>query len=111
MHAYSPRPYTPAAEWEQQLPEEVKQDRLKRIKRLGADHAMYRSQRFVGRTEPVLVEGVNPKDPNQVYGRLPHSRLVYFPGKIEELRGEIVDVSITEARPYYLFGEMTRKSE
>lgn len=105
-HAYSPRPNTPAGLWSTQLPEHVKQDRLQRIKRLSAEHALARSLRFVGRTDTVLVEDVNPKNPTQVFGRNPHSRLVFFTGKIEELRGQIVPVTVTEAKPYYLFGEL-----
>lgn len=40
--AYSPRPNTPAAQWPQQLPDEVKRDRLHRINRVVLDHALKR---------------------------------------------------------------------
>eukprot|EP00595_Chromulina_sp_UTEXLB2642_P002048 CAMPEP_0196763902 /NCGR_PEP_ID=MMETSP1095-20130614/4978_1 /TAXON_ID=96789 ORGANISM="Chromulina nebulosa, Strain UTEXLB2642" /NCGR_SAMPLE_ID=MMETSP1095 /ASSEMBLY_ACC=CAM_ASM_000446 /LENGTH=432 /DNA_ID=CAMNT_0042118123 /DNA_START=165 /DNA_END=1463 /DNA_ORIENTATION=+ len=102
--AYSPRPNTPAAEWSNQLSEEVKQDRLQRIKRLSGIHALERSERFVGRIQEVLVEDVNIKNPSQVYGRNPHSRIVFFDGSINELKGKIVPVEITAARPYGLNG-------
>ncbi len=104
--AYSPRPNTPAADWGEQLSEEVKQDRLQRINRLGTQHALERSERFVGRNMEVLVEDVNVKNPELVYGRIPHSRLTYFKGNIRELRGKIVTVRITEAMPYHLIGEL-----
>lgn len=106
--AYSPRPNTPAAAWDNdvniQVPEPVKQARLHRINTLGAIHAMERSSRFVGRIQEVLVEDVSSKDPRQVYGRNPHSRLVYFAGSLGELQGRIALVEITEARAYSLQG-------
>lgn len=104
--AYSPRPNTPAAEWENQLSEEVKQDRLQRIIRLGAEHALERSMRFVGRVQEILVEDINPKNPQQLVGRNPHSRLVYFDGNYADLKGKIVPVLIKEARAFSLSGEI-----
>ena len=104
--AYSPRPNTPAALWENQIPEDIKQDRLQRINRLGAEHALERSLRFVNRIESVLVEDVNIKNPKQVYGRIPHGRLVYFDGNLQELKGKIIKVKITEAKPYSLVGSI-----
>eukprot|EP00596_Hydrurales_sp_CCMP1899_P003871 CAMPEP_0119044434 /NCGR_PEP_ID=MMETSP1177-20130426/31420_1 /TAXON_ID=2985 /ORGANISM="Ochromonas sp, Strain CCMP1899" /LENGTH=454 /DNA_ID=CAMNT_0007014527 /DNA_START=628 /DNA_END=1992 /DNA_ORIENTATION=- len=104
--AYSPRPNTPAAEWGNQLPEDVKQDRLQRINRLGVQHAMERSLRFVGRIQEILVEEINVKNPLQLVGRNEHSRLVYFDGNYNELKGKIVPVLITEARAYSLTGEV-----
>ena len=104
--AYSPRPNTPAADWEQQISEEVKQRRLQQINRLANVHALERSLRFVGRVQSVLVEDINIKNPLQVYGRNPHSRLVYFEGNIKELKGKIVPVKIVEARSYSLTGEI-----
>jgi len=109
--AYSPRPNTPAAIWENQIPEDVKQDRLQRINRLGAEHALERSTRFVGRIEEVLVEDVNIKNPRQVYGRIPHGRLIYFDGSLQELKGKIVKVLVTEAKAYSLLGEIVDKND
>ena len=54
--AYSPRPNTPAATWEDQIPEDVKQDRLQRINAIVKQHARERRARMVGRTVEVLVE-------------------------------------------------------
>jgi len=104
--AYSPRPNTPAAAWENQLAESVKADRLQRINRLQLEHALKRSKRYVGRIEQVLVEERNIKRPEQVLGRTPTNRMVYFDGDIDQLRGEIVQVKITEARPHSLTGEV-----
>jgi tRNA-2-methylthio-N6-dimethylallyladenosine synthase len=102
--AYSPRPGTPAAIWDNQLSEQVKSDRLQRLNHLVATKAAERSQRYLGRIEEILVEDVNPKDASQVMGRTRGNRLTFFTGNLEELRGKFVKVKITEVRPFSLTG-------
>lgn len=104
--AYSPRPNTPAATWPNQIPEEVKNDRLQRLNRLVAQKAAERSQRYLGRVEEILVEDVNPKDATQVMGRTRTNRLTFFKGDLKQLKGKIVPVRITEARAFSLTGEV-----
>jgi tRNA-2-methylthio-N6-dimethylallyladenosine synthase len=103
--AYSPRPGTPAAQWNNQLPDEVKADRLQRLNHLVAIKAAARSQRYAGRIEEVLVEDQNPKDPSQVMGRTRGNRLTFFTGNLEELKGQIVPIQVTEVRAFSLTGE------
>jgi tRNA-2-methylthio-N6-dimethylallyladenosine synthase len=103
--AYSPRPGTPAALWDNQLSEEVKSDRLQRLNHLVSTKAAERSLRYAGRIEEVLVEEVNPKDPTQVMGRTSGNRLTFFQGDIEQLKGKLVQVKITEVRAFSLTGE------
>jgi len=103
--AYSPRPGTPAAQWEEQLSEEIKSDRLQRLNRLVAVKAAERSQRYLGRIEEVLVEDQNPKDTTQVMGRTRGNRLTFFTGDLQELKGQLVKVKITQTRAFSLTGE------
>ncbi|MDP8965147.1 MAG: tRNA (N6-isopentenyl adenosine(37)-C2)-methylthiotransferase MiaB [Cyanobacteriota bacterium] len=103
--AYSPRPGTPAAVWDNQLSEEVKSDRLQRLNHLVSTKAAQASQRYFGRLEEVLVEDQNPKDPTQVMGRTRGNRLTFFTGDIKELKGKLVQVKITEVRAFSLTGE------
>lgn len=103
--AYSPRPGTPAALWDNQLSEAVKSDRLQRLNHLVGQTAAARSQRYAGRIEDVLIEDQNPKDPTQVMGRTRGNRLTFVDGDIETLRGQIIPVKITEIRPFSLTGE------
>ncbi|MBD2089776.1 tRNA (N6-isopentenyl adenosine(37)-C2)-methylthiotransferase MiaB [Microcoleus sp. FACHB-1515] len=103
--AYSPRPNTPAAIWDNQLSEDVKRDRLQRLNHLVSVSAADRSQRYQGRIEEVLVEGQNPKDPTQVMGRTRGNRLTFFTGDFATLKGELVKVRITTVRPFSLTGE------
>lgn len=104
--AYSPRPGTPAALRSDPVSEEVKADRLQRLNRLVGVKAEERSQRYLGRSEEVLVEDLNPKNPAQVMGRTRGNRLTFLDGNIDELKGKLVKVKITEVRPFSLTGNM-----
>jgi tRNA-2-methylthio-N6-dimethylallyladenosine synthase len=103
--AYSPRPGTPAALWDNQLSEDFKSDRLQRLNHLVAAKAAERSQRYDGRIEEVLVEDRNPKDPSQVMGRTQGNRLTFFTGDINQLKGRLIKVKISAVRAFSLTGE------
>lgn len=105
--AYSPRPNTEAALWEDQIDESVKADRLQRVQQLAVKHGLERSERYLGRTVEVLVEDANPRNPSQVMGRTRQGRQVYFDGDLKQLLGELVNVTITEARTWSLMGELS----
>eukprot|EP00903_Cladosiphon_okamuranus_P014407 g13375.t1 len=102
--SYSPRPNTEAALWDNQIPEDVKADRLQRVMRLGCTHAQERSERYMGRVEEVLVEERNPKNAAQVMGRTRQNRPVFLDGDITKLRGRLIKTKITECRPWSLTG-------
>ncbi|MBD2578606.1 tRNA (N6-isopentenyl adenosine(37)-C2)-methylthiotransferase MiaB [Oscillatoria sp. FACHB-1406] len=102
--AYSPRPGTPAALWDNQLSEEEKSDRLQRLNHLVSIKAAERSLRYLGRIEEVLIEDQNPKNSAQVMGRTRGNRLTFCNGKIEELKGKLVRVEITDVRAFSLTG-------
>jgi len=106
--AYSPRPNTPAADWPDQLPETVKVDRLQELNALVERMARERSARYAGRLEQILVEGTNPKDPDQVMGRTRTNRLTFFPaarqGGSRWQPGDLVDVRIETVRAFSLSG-------
>eukprot|EP00977_Amphora_coffeiformis_P013860 scaffold3763_cov165-Amphora_coffeaeformis.AAC.11 len=105
--AYSPRPNTEAALWEDQVSDDVKADRLQRVQQLATKHGLERSQRYLNRIVEVLVEDSNPRNPTQqVMGRTRQGRQVYFDGNLSELKGEFVRVKITEARTWSLAGEL-----
>ncbi|CDN13710.1 tRNA-i(6)A37 methylthiotransferase [Richelia intracellularis] len=109
--AYSPRPGTPASVWDEQLSEEVKSERLQRLNHLVAIKAAERSQRYMGRIEEVLVEDQNSKDKTQVMGRTRGNRLTFFTGDINQLKGELLKVKITEVRAFSLTSEAVGVSQ
>lgn len=103
--AYSPRPNTEAASFPDQVPEDVKKERLHRVQDLATRHGLERSQRYLNRIVEVLVEDKNPRNAGQVMGRTRQGRQVYFDGDIQALQGEYVQVKITEAGTWSLIGE------
>lgn len=103
--AYSPRPNTPAATWENQVAEPVKADRLARLNLIATEVAMERSKRYLGRTEEILVESVNPKDSSQVMGRTRTNKICRLDGAISDLENKLVVVTIVGVTPYSLVGE------
>ncbi len=106
--AYSPRPNTPAADWPGQLSEDVKVERLQEINALVERIARERSARYASRIEEILVEGINPKDPQQVMGRTRTNRLTFFPAAKADggawEAGDLVAVRIEAVRPFSLSG-------
>jgi tRNA-2-methylthio-N6-dimethylallyladenosine synthase len=108
--AYSPRPNTPAADWPDQLSEAVKVQRLQELNALVERKARERSERYAGRTEEILVEGANPRDPQQAMGRTRGNRLTFFPachGDGSPVQpGELVRVRIEEVRAFSLSGRL-----
>jgi tRNA-2-methylthio-N6-dimethylallyladenosine synthase len=104
--AYSPRPNTPAAVFEEQIPDQIKQERLQCINKLNLEHAAQRRARLLGQTVQVLIEERNVKVPAQVMGRTRHGYIVYCHGDIDELRGKTVQVKIETTDTYYLSGNM-----
>jgi tRNA-2-methylthio-N6-dimethylallyladenosine synthase len=107
--AYSPRPNTPAAVWENQVDDEIKQDRLQRINVINKEHAKQRRSRMIDRVVDVLVEERNIQIPSQVMGRTRHGYIVYFEGEISELRGEVVPVKIHRTETYFLTGSIIKE--
>ncbi len=104
--AYSPRPGTPAALWDNQIEESVKSDRLQRLNHLVSQTAAERSQRLLNTIQEILVEALNPKNPTQVMGRTRGNHLTFFAGDINLLKAQTVKVKITETRPFSLTGVM-----
>ena len=69
------------------------------------------SARYAGRLEQILVEGTNPKAPDQVMGRTRTNRLTFFPGQRPEggswSPGDLVTVRIEEVRAFSLSGSLS----
>jgi tRNA-2-methylthio-N6-dimethylallyladenosine synthase len=96
--AYSPRPHTPAANWEPQVPEEEKYERLRYLNSVVADVSHRRNKRYLGKTVEVLVEGRSERNPERLTGRTRTNKIVNFEGP-ESFIGELVDVNVHAANP------------
>lgn len=101
---YSPRPNTPARRKEQ-IPEDVKKDRLRRLQTRQSLISFERNKALVGRIEDVLVTGPSRKGNGQLKGRTGSHKVVNFMGP-EELIGQIIPVRIVQGNPHSLGGEL-----
>jgi tRNA-2-methylthio-N6-dimethylallyladenosine synthase len=101
---YSRRPGTPAADYPDDVPQAVKQERLARLQQRLTHQAQVISRRMVGTVQRVLVDGPSRKDPKELSGRTENNRVVNFPGSTD-LVGDFADVRITAALPNSLRGE------
>ena len=100
---FSPRRETEAADLPDQVPHEVKRERMEQLVEAVQRRATERAQRFVGRTLDVLVEGPSRTDPARLRGRTRHNKTVNFHGT--GAPGQFVDVEIESATSTTLAGE------
>lgn len=101
--AFSPRPHTVAANWPDQVPDEEKSERLRLLNTVVTEVAHRINQRYLGRTEEVLVEGVSSRNSERLSGRTRTGKLVNFEGE-QSLVGELIPVKIEAANPWALRG-------
>jgi tRNA-2-methylthio-N6-dimethylallyladenosine synthase len=99
---YSPRAGTEAAAMADQVPEEVKRDRIERLIETVQHVAAQRNRERVGRVEQALVEGPSRTDPSLLRGRTRRNTTVNFAGTA--VAGELVDVRIEDATSTTLRG-------
>jgi tRNA-2-methylthio-N6-dimethylallyladenosine synthase len=99
---YSPRQGTEAATMPDQVPEEVKQERIERLIESVQRVAAVRNRERVGRVEEVLVEGPSRTDPAILRGRTRRNTTVNFTGSATA--GELVGVRIEDASSTTLRG-------
>jgi tRNA-2-methylthio-N6-dimethylallyladenosine synthase len=102
---YSPRPGTPAAEYADDTPREVKLARLQRLQQRIEEQAQAASRAMVGTRQRVLVEGAARRDVHELAARTDNNRVVNFAGPAR-LAGSFVDVTITAALTHSLRGEI-----
>lgn len=100
---YSPRPGTPAATMEGQVPREVMDERLQRLQSLLSKHQLEFNQSSAGKTCDVLVERKGKHD-GQWLGKSPWLQSVWFEGSAQI--GDLVSVDIVEGRPSSLMGSL-----
>ncbi len=107
---YSRRPGTPAADLEDDTPQQVKLERLYRLQELVNAQAAAISEAMVGTVQRVLVERPSRRDPNEFAGRTENNRMVNFVGH-PRLVGQMVDVVITRTMTNSLRGRLVEAGE
>ncbi len=102
---YSPRPGTPAASMPDDVPVDVKHQRLSRLQAKIEENAREIGKKMVGTRQKILVEGTSRKNEAELAGRTENNRIVNFSGN-PRLVGHFIEVTITEALPHSLRGEV-----
>jgi tRNA-2-methylthio-N6-dimethylallyladenosine synthase len=108
---YSRRPGTPAATMPEQVADEVKAERNRRVLDLAQRIGAERSARLTGRTMEVLVDGTSRRSAGELSGRTRCNRVVNFDGRGRVAVGDIVHVRVTDALPHSLRGTLTTPEE
>ena len=105
---FSPRTGTPAASFDDIIPMEEKMQRLYRLNEVINRGFARGNQRFVGQIIKILVDGISKGNSDVLSGYSEHNKLVNFRGSLN-LVGTIVDVKITDAKTWSLFGELVNE--
>lgn len=105
MFMYSIRKGTMAANMQDQIPEETKKERLKRLMDLQARCSLKESQKYQGKRVRVLVEGESKKKKEVLTGRTSTNKVVLFEGDIS-LKGQFVDLEIYDCKTWTLYGKL-----
>jgi tRNA-2-methylthio-N6-dimethylallyladenosine synthase len=101
---YSQRRDTPAAEMPDQVPQKVREERNQRLLQVINEIAKRKYRELVGRQMQILVEGPSKKNPARMTGRTRCNKIVVFDGA-ERHRGQLMDVKITRAGSFTLYGD------
>ena len=101
---YSQRRDTPAAAMPDQVPQKIREERNKRLLELVNEIAARKYEKFIGRQVQILVEGPSRKNPARMTGRTRCNKIVLFDGS-DRHRGQLMDVKITRAGSFTLYGD------
>lgn len=105
---YSVRSGTPAAKMKGQVSAAEKKSRLQRLMNLQNPISLQHNQKLVGKTMPIMIEGTSKNNHNMLSGRSDCNKIVLCPMPKDEILnpGNIVDMVITEAKTWTLYGEI-----
>ncbi|GAB6100745.1 tRNA (N6-isopentenyl adenosine(37)-C2)-methylthiotransferase MiaB [Halanaerocella petrolearia] len=102
---YSKRTGTPAAEMEEQVPEEVKKERHQKLLELQSEIGLEKNKELKGEVVEVLIDGPSKKDPSKYSGRTRTDKIVIVESE-QDLTGKLLNVKINKAQSWTLFGEV-----
>jgi len=105
MFKYSKRRGTKAVEYDDQISEEVKKERLNEVINLQKEHTLYHNKKMIGKIEKVLVEKISKKSVYEWAGRTESNKWVNFNMKNEKI-GDEVKVKILSSNGISLKGEI-----
>ena len=101
---YSPRRDTPAASMPGQCPQEVIEDRHRRLLDVINEIGAQRYEAMVGKTVSILVEGPSRRNPARMEGRTRCNKIVVFPGAPRHV-GTVMDLRVERVGTFTLYGD------
>ena len=101
---YSPRPGTPAAQYDNQLPDDVRRERLRTLLKVQEKISHTKQAGLVGSEQEVLIEGRHPREPGCWMGRTRGNCTVTVAAEMAHI-GDLLPVRITRVRPHLLAAE------
>lgn len=104
-YIYSARAGTPAAKMQDNVPLEVKKDRLQRLNAVVNEYCGKALKKYDGEIVEVLVEGESKRNPDVLAGYTRKNKLVNFKAP-KEVIGKLAKVKVTEAKTWSLSGEL-----
>lgn len=99
---YSPREGTPASTMKDNVPKEVKEERLQRLNKVVNKYARENNEKYLNKVVPVLIEGYSDKG-NKLMGYTDTMKLVNVEADPSYI-GKIVDIYITEVKTWSMEG-------
>lgn len=102
---YSPRPGAASSEWEDDVSQDVKKDRMHRLSEILREHSALHNARMLQRTIPVLVTGTDRKE-GFLSGLTEGKINIRFPAQTGIRVGEIVDVQVTKTAAFAIAGRI-----
>ncbi|MBN1233334.1 MAG: tRNA (N6-isopentenyl adenosine(37)-C2)-methylthiotransferase MiaB [Candidatus Coatesbacteria bacterium] len=103
-YKYSPRNGTKASEFINQIPEEIRKERLKRLIQEVEKEVILQTQKQIGKKSKVLLEGKSHYG-NTCMGRDEANRVIHIKN-VENLIGEVIEVKITSSSGWNLYGDL-----
>lgn len=105
--AYSPREKTVAAKWvDKYIPDNIKDNRFQRLNDKVKENCLKSNKKYIGREMEVLVESFYEHKGKMINsGKTRNSKTVHIPCD-KDLTGEFINVKITNAKTFYLNGEL-----
>lgn len=101
---YSPRAGTRAALYVDQVPKEIKRDRIVRLNEVQYGITAEINRQQIGKVEEILIDGPSKTNADKLTGRTRSNRIVILDGP-QELTGKIIKAKIMDCNTFSLFGK------
>ncbi len=102
---YSKRSGTPAAKMENQVPQNIKKERLHKLMEIQNEISLQINEKMLGKTVEVMVEGPSKTDESVYTGHSTNNKIILWKHKNEQI-GDLVKVKITHPQTWVLKGEL-----